>query len=219
MKIYHGSKTIVNKPIVKGSNPTNDYGPSFYLTTDLETAKAWACRNNTIGFVNCYHVSDEKFRRLKILDLTNKTKYGVLNWIAILMHFRELDSSFFNRNKAFIDWLEKFYIDVNDYDVVLGYRADDSYFRFPTSFINNDLAYEDLEETFMLGKLGVQYAFVSERAINLLRFEKSIECEEFFLGQYYSVVTKASREFNEIKSKPRDPNKTYILDLMREDHE
>ena len=219
MIIYHGSKTMIVNPIKGGSDPNNDYGPSFYLTLDLDSAKSWACKNNTIGVVNKYVVDNKKYEELKVLDLTNKTKFSILNWLAILMHFRKLDSSFIKKNQPAIEWLKKFFINVNEYDVVIGYRADDSYFRFPSSFISNELAFDDLEEIFMLGDLGVQYAFMSQRAIDLLKFEKIIPCDESFLGHYYSIVTKATTTFDEILNRPRNPNKTYIFDLMRDDHE
>ena len=209
---------IVN-PIKGGSDPNNDYGPSFYLTLDLDSAKSWACKNNTIGVVNKYVVDNKKYEDLKVLDLTNKTKFSILNWLAILMHFRKLDSSFIKKNQLAIEWLKKFFINVNEYDVVIGYRADDSYFRFPSSFISNELAFDDLEEIFMLGDLGVQYAFMSQRAIDLLKFEKIIPCDESSLNHYYSIVTKATTTFDEILNRPRNPNKTYIFDLMRNDHE
>ena len=219
MIIYHGSKTMIVNPIKGGSDPNNDYGPSFYLTLDLDSAKSWACKNNTIGVVNKYVVDNKKYEGLKVLDLTNKTKFSILNWLAILMHFRKLDSSFIKKNQLAIEWLKKFFINVNEYDVVIGYRADDSYFRFPSSFISNELAFDDLEEIFMLGDLGVQYAFMSQRAIDLLKFEKIIPCDESFLGHYYSIVTKATTTFDEILNRPKNPNKTYIFDLMRDDHE
>lgn len=219
MKIYHGSKVIIEHPIVKGSNETNDYGPSFYLTKDLEAAKSWACRNNSVGVVNEYVINDSLFDGLKILDLTNKDKYSVLNWMAILMHFRELDSSFIRNNQLTLGWLQKYYIDVNEYDVIIGFRADDSYFRFPLRFISNDLSFDDLEDVFLSGHLGVQYAFMSERAIKLLNFKKIIECDDGYLGHYYSIVTKASKQFDELLNRVRDPRKKYILDLMREDNE
>lgn len=219
MKIYHGSKNVINSPIVNGSDPQNDYGPSFYLTLDLEAAKSWACKNSSVGVVNEYYLDEKAFKKLKILDLTNNDRYSVLNWMAILMHFRELTSSFKRDNKIILEWLEKFYIDVSDYDVVIGYRADDSYFKFPIRFISNDLAFDDLHDIFMSGNLGVQYAFMSERAIKLLKFEKVIECEEKYLGHYYSIVSGASTAFNELLERPRDPNKRYILDLMREMNE
>ena len=219
MIIYHGSKTMIVNPIKGGSDPNNDYGPSFYLTLDLDSAKSWACKNNTIGVVNKYVVDNKKYEDLKVLDLTNKTKFSILNWLAILMHFRKLDSSFIKKNQLAIEWLKKFFINVNEYDVVIGYRADDSYFRFPSSFISNELAFDDLEEIFMLGDLGVQYAFMSQRAIDLLKFEKIIPCDESSLNHYYSIVTKATTTFDEILNRPRNPNKTYIFDLMRNDHE
>ena len=219
MNIYHGSKAIIKEPVYKGSNPTNDYGPSFYLTIDLEAAKSWACKNNSIGVVNKYQIDIKTYKKLKILDLTNKDKYSVLNWMAILMHFRTLDSSFVRNNKIVLDWLNKYYVNVDDYDVIIGFRADDSYFRFPIRFISNDLAFEDLENVYLSGHLGTQYAFMSKRAIKALKFVETIECEQSFLGHYYSLVKQASNEFDMLISKPRDPNKTYILDLMRKDNE
>lgn len=219
MKIYHGSKVVIKEPNVKGSNELNDYGPSFYLTKDLEAAKSWACKNDSIGIVNEYEIRDQSFDSLKILDLTNKTKFSVLNWMAILMHFRQLDTSFIRNNELTLNWLKKYYIDVNEYDVIIGFRADDSYFRFPLRFISNDLAFEDLEDVFLSGELGVQYAFMSQRAIKMLKFQNAIECDSKYLGHYYSIVSKASKEFDELVNRPRDPNKKYILDLMREDNE
>lgn len=219
MNIYHGSKRIIEKPKYKGSDSTNDYGPSFYLTTDLDAAKSWACKNDSVGVVNKYILASKTFHRFKILDLTNKDKYSVLNWMAILMHFRTLDSTFIKNNKIVLDWLAKYYINVDEYDAVIGFRADDSYFRFPIRFISNDLSFEDLEDVYISGHLGIQYAFMSERAIKALKFEGIIECENAFLGHYYSIVRKATEEFDEIINRPRDPKKTYILDLMRHDNE
>ncbi len=219
MIIYHGSKIEITKPKVHGSNPTNDYGPSFYLTIDLESAKSWACRNDSLGVVNQYFIDPRSYQKLRILDLTDKSKYSVLNWIAILMHFRTLESTFIKNNEIVLRWLEKYYVDVNEDDVIIGFRADDSYFRFAIRFVSNDLAFEDLEEVFMLGHLGVQYAFMSEKAIKVLKFEKTIECDQSFLGHYYFQINQASKEFDVLINRPRDPKKTYVLDLIRGDNE
>ena len=219
MIIYHGSKEVISSPIVKGSNPNNDYGPSFYMTLDLESAKEWACKNDAIGVANKYYVRLSSFKSLKILDLTDKNKYSVLNWLAILVHFRSLTDAFINKNRLAINWLSKYYIDVDQYDVVIGYRADDAYFKFPMSFISNDLAIEDLEETYMLGNLGVQFAFMSKRALSMLKYSDSIPCEKEYVGKYRDNVIVATQEFNKMLDKPRDINKTYIFDLIRRDNE
>ena len=219
MNIYHGSKIVIDNPVVKGSDPTNDYGPAFYLTLDLDAAKSWACRHDSLGVVSEYFVDDRSYKNLKILDLTRKDVYSVLNWVAILMHFRTLTPSFKKENEFTLKWLEKYYVDVDEYDVVVGYRADDSYFRFPISFVSNNLSYDDLEDVFLSGNLGVQYAFMSEKAIKALKYQKSIECDMAFLGHHYSIVKEASNHFDELLNKPKDPRKTYILDMMRKENE
>jgi hypothetical protein len=219
MIIYHGSKRIIEQPLAHGSNPHNDYGSAFYMTRDLESAKSWACKNDSLGIVNKYSIDDRSLANLKVLDLTDKNLFSVLNWLAILMHFRTLDTPFVRTNKLTLEWLKRYYIDINDYDVVIGFRADDSYFRFPIRFVSNDLSYEDLEGVFLSGDLGVQYAFVSERAVSCLRFVEAFDCEKEFLGHHHSLVADATRKFDEIISRPRDPKKHYILDLMRDSDE
>lgn len=219
MIIYHGSKKKIEKPIVSGSNPHNDYGPAFYLTLDLDSAKSWACKNNELGIVNKYSIRDNVFNNFKVLDLTNREKYSVLNWIAILIHFRILSPTFKIKNKPALDWLEKYFVDVEQYDVIIGYRADDVYFRFPSRFITNDLSLEDLEDVFLSGDLGVQYVFVSERAIKSLSFEEKIDCDSSFINHYYNIVKEASKRFDDLLNKTSDPNKTYLFDLMRKDNE
>ena len=102
MKLYHGSKIILEKPIVRGSKNFNDYGAAFYTTRDLESAHQWACRNEAVGYVNSYEFNE---RQLKVLDLTNKDQFSVLNWLAILMHYRDLDKGFIENNiQKLINW-------------------------------------------------------------------------------------------------------------------
>ena len=219
MYIYHGSKVIIKKPIPKGSNPYNDYGASFYTTLDLDSAKSWACKSDALGYVNKYFLSTKKFDSFKILDLTDKSKYSILNWVAILIHFKQLDEKFKQRHTEALKWLSKYYIDVYEYDVVIGYRADDAYFSFPTRFIANMIALEDLEKIYLLGDLGIQYAFMSKRAVGSLKFVDAEMCDESFTGHYQKIVNQATIAFHKLISAPQDLSKTYILDLIRKDNE
>ena len=212
MKIYHGSKRIIKEVVVGGSKPYNDYGPAFYMTTDFESACEWACRNNSVGYVNEY---DLNMKGLKILDLTNHDKYSCLNWIAILLHFRELDDGF---KKAFIQRIkyieEHYYIDVNEYDVIIGYRADDAYFRFPLDFIRGNLTIEQLENSFKLGNLGVQYALISDKAIRQLSYIESKLSDEKYIGKYFYNVSRSTALFDSLD---KDADGKRIIDIMRED--
>lgn len=210
MKLYHGSKTIINHPKYDGSKKDNDYGPAFYLTEDLDSAHEWACRNNSVGVVNEYKLD---LRGLKVLDLTNTTKYSVLHWIAILLHYRELDDGFIKAFKRRIDFIEShYYIDVNDYDLIIGYRADDAYFRFPLDFIRGNLTLSQLEYSYRLGKLGIQYVVTSQKGIDHLTYISSFTSESKYIGQYFDNIQRATKAFDDLN---KDEEGTRITDIMR----
>lgn len=42
MKLYYGSNTLVEKPNLKYSRTSRDFGLGFYLTTDYNQASTWA---------------------------------------------------------------------------------------------------------------------------------------------------------------------------------
>lgn len=166
--IYHGSKDIVEKPYYHGEKAENDYGFGFYCTESLELAKEWSCSNNeSNGFANKYSID---LSGLKILDLTDK-RYSILNWIAILLKFRtfDLNNDISIQAKEYL--IKYFYIDVDNYDIVIGYRADDSYCSFAKDFINNTIPVRKLSQAMELGQLGKQVVIVSKLAFEGLHFE------------------------------------------------
>lgn len=211
MILYHGSKEIIKSPTVHGSNATNDYGPAFYMTSDLKSAHEWACRNNAVGYVNVYEIDR---RGLKILDLTDSKKWSVLNWLAILLHNRSLDAGFirfFANRLSFLE--ERYYINVENYDLVKGYRADDAYFRFPLDFVRGNLTLNQLEEAFKLGELGIQYVAISEKCFEKLKYKESFLSEEKYINQYFDSVSLATKRFNDMN---KDEEGIRIQDLMRQ---
>jgi len=214
MKIYHGSKIVLESPKEKGSNPNNDYGPSFYATKNYEDACIWACRNNTVGYVNEYSINIDG---LKILDLTDKSKYSVLHWICLLLENRSLDHSFRKLHQNRINKLiEKYHINLSEYDVVIGYRADDAYFRFPKEFVIGNISLEVLEEVFRLGSLGKQFVVVSNKAIKRLHFKKASLADPKYVGRYYEQVKEATKLFDQILSESIDKKgDTRIGDLLK----
>lgn len=212
--IYHGSKNIIEKPYYHGGKLQNDYGYGFYCTESLELAKEWASNNKeTNGYANKYSIDLDG---LKILDLSNE-KYSILNWIAILLKFRTFDLSNEMSIKAKEYLLNNFYIDVNDYDIVIGYRADDSYFSFAKDFLNNTISVQKLKKAMELGKLGKQVVIISELAFTKLKFEGTEEVETL---EYYE-----KRKSRDIEAKEQYLKNTrnstsliddiFILDIMR----
>ncbi len=170
MILYHGSANIIEQPIYHGGKENNDYGFGFYCTENADLAKEWACTNNeTNGYANKYELD---VSGLTVLDLTDDA-YSVLNWMAVLLKFRkfDIDSEIAKEAKQYL--VRHFYIDVSKYDVVIGYRADDSYFKFARDFISNTISVQKLAEAMALGKLGKQVVLISERAHMALQYLSS----------------------------------------------
>ena len=69
---------------------------------------------------------------------------------------------------------EHFLINVDEYDIVIGYRADDSYFSFARAFVANEISLKQLSYAMKLGKLGEQVVLKSQKAfknINYISYE------------------------------------------------
>ena len=212
--IYHGSDHVIETPKYHQGKSTNDYGFGFYCTENLELAKEWACvDNNTNGFANKYEIETSD---LKVLDLTNK-KYSILNWMAILLKHRTFDltSEILKQAKDYL--IKNFYINVEDYDIVIGYRADDSYFSFARDFINNTISVRQLNRAMELGELGKQVVVVSKKAFNKLKF---IGFENATSIEYYvkrkARDTKARNEY--LKTTLRNTSikdDIFVIDIIR----
>ena len=166
MILYHGSDKIINSPQYGIGNPYNDYGLGFYCTEDKELAKEWACPEARNGVANIYEFNMDEF---KILDLQSE-KYHVLNWIAILLKNRVFVKKTPIAKAAEKYIIEEFLPDTEGYDIISGYRADDSYFSYAKDFLNNAISVEQLEHAMRLGELGNQIVLVSRRAIESIEF-------------------------------------------------
>ena len=59
-----------------------------------------------------------------------------------------------NRAKRYL--IDNFGVNVDAYDLIVGYRAEDSYFDFADVFINNSISVGQLSEAMKLGNLGEQ---------------------------------------------------------------
>ena len=212
LSLYHGSPQIVEKPLFGFGKSYNDYGQGFYCTQDIELAKEWACVDDqTNGYSNKYELD---LSGLKVLDLTDES-YSILNWMAILVKFRTFDliSPISRRAKEFL--IKNYYVDVEQYDVIIGYRADDSYFRFAKDFLNNTISVQKLSEAMKLGKLGVQTVLISEKAFNSIRYlgNESVDHRTYHTKRV--ARDKQAREEYFSVQESHVENEEFINDIMR----
>ncbi len=213
MIIYHGSKDIIEKPEFGKGNKKNDYGLGFYCTENVELAKEWACSNNeTNGYANQYEIDLSDY---KILDLRDE-KYSILNWMALLLKFRTFDvnTPISSQAKEYI--LENFYVDAEEYDVIIGYRADDSYFSFARDFINNTISVEQLAEAMRLGELGIQIVLKSKKAFNAVKYisYELAECKEYYVKRV-SRDKKAREAYLSGHRQKLVSDGLFVMDIIR----
>ena len=213
-KLYHGSCSIIEKPVFGQGKRYNDYGLGFYCTDSLEMAREWGVSRDKDGYANCYELDCED---LRILDL-NGHQYCILHWLAVLLENREFDvpSALALEAKEYI--LKHFSVDYKDYDAIIGYRADDSYFSFAQDFINGTISYRQLNKAMHLGKLGQQFVLKSQKAFDRIRFTgfETAEHEEWYARQQ-ARDQKARRQYFDVECFKRQRGDLYIMQIMDEE--
>ena len=213
MIIYHGSENIVEKPQYGYGRTNNDYGRGFYCTKELELAKEWACGDNRDGWANRYELDDSS---LKVLNL-NEEPYNILNWLALLADNRTYwqNGSISFEAKKYLR--EVFLIDISEYDVIIGYRADDSYFSFAQDFVSGVISLQKLSKAMRLGKLGEQIVLKSRKAFDNLTFIDNIVApSEVYFPERSKRDSNARRDYRKIRDEGVDIQELFMIDIMRE---
>lgn len=208
--IYHGSNQIVEIPTFGAGRKNNDFGPGFYCTENSDLAKEWAVSSLRNGFSNRYTLDTEYLNILRL----NSPDYTILNWIAVLVEHRlfSIRTPVARRAKQYL--IEHFGINVNAFDLIIGYRADDSYFDFAEAFLNNAITVEQLSRAMLLGKLGEQIVVKSKFAYSRLQYEGFEIAEK----ETYYVLRKARNDeagqrYLDILEEESDG--LYIRDIIR----
>lgn len=158
MKIYHGSIEIVEKPEIRESNRTLDYGQGFYTTSSYEQADAWVKRRmdekkTSQGYVCVYELDEVAMQEMNTLLFDTPTE----EWVDFVM-----------KNRT-----QKGY--VHEYDIVYGPVANDrvyaSFALYEGGLINKQTLISELKTY----KLVDQYLFHTEKALQALTFVEAKE--------------------------------------------
>lgn len=210
--LYHGSVSVIEQPVFGKGKPHNDYGRGFYCTQSLELAKEWAVEEDRDGYANRYLLD---LQGLKILDLSQKG-FTTLHWITLLLQNRvfTLKNDIIKAGKRYL--VEHFSLPVHAYDVIKGYRADDSYFAYAENFLNNTISVQRLSEALKLGNLGEQVVLMSQKSFGQLRF---LGYEAADAATYYPLRKarneQARMEFLNNRRGVFSPDDLYLADIIR----
>lgn len=160
--LFHGSSQEVKKPMYGKGKLANDYGQGFYTTTEKERAEEWALLMSGDSICNEYQIDTNG---LKICNLDD---FGPLAWIAEVLRNRGLGNH--GDNEVARLFCDKYCINTSIFDIICGYRADDSYFSIIESFMNDRVAANEVVGFFHEAKLGNQVFIKSRKAFSTLRF-------------------------------------------------
>lgn len=210
--IYHGSPKIIVKPVFGLGKVENDYGLGFYCTEIEDMAKEWSTGEDHDGFANHYRIETGG---LKVLDL-NAGGFTILHWLSVLLRNRIFPITSELARDARDYLLSEFAVDYAAFDVIYGYRADDSYFSFAQDFLNGTISIQKLNEAMHLGKYGMQYVLKSQKAFSRIKFVAAVPVsrDPWFVRKTERDET-ANREYL-VARKRRQPGQLYITQILDE---
>lgn len=213
LTLYHGSQRRIERPIYGFGNAANDYGMGFYCTESLDLACEWAVDAARDGFANEYHIDTEG---LDILNLKSP-EYSELQWLAILLQNRTFDTASILASDARDYLLENFLPDYQERDIIVGYRADDSYFAFAQDFISGGISLRQLGNAMRFGELGLQVVLKSEKAFERLAFvgARSASCEKWLASKTERDLS-ARRAYLDKERHRRQKGDLYITQILDE---
>ena len=158
MKIYHGSIDKVDKPELRKSNRTLDYGSSFYATTSFKQAEDWVSRRMnenevTRGYVNTFELDESALQRLNCLIFKSPTE----EWVDFVMQNRT--------QKGF----------THSYDIVYGPVANDHVYTAFALYEGRVISKQALIAELRTYTLVDQYLFHTGRSLPFLNFLEAKE--------------------------------------------
>lgn len=212
LTLFHGSSEIIEKPLFGKGKTYNDYGKGFYCTESEELAKEWACTEGVDGYANQYEIETDG---LNIVRVSSK-EYTILHWLALLMSYRKIKITTPVMKRG-TEWLkEHFLVNLEEYDVVIGYRADDSYFSFARAFVNNEISLKQLNYAMQLGKLGEQFVLKTEKAFEAIKYIGHQTADNTIYYARRKARDEEARTAFMAELEREDMNGLYMRDLIRE---
>ena len=139
----------------------------------------------------------------------------MLHWLALLMTYRKIRLSTPVMKKG-AEWLkEHFLLDIGEYDVIIGYRADDSYFSFARAFVNNEISLEQLSRAMRLGKLGEQFVLKTPKAFETIKFVSYQVADNTIYYARRKARDDGARTSYFVELEKEDINGIYMRDIIR----
>lgn len=191
--LFHGAKGEIDGEIdVHHGRENNDFGQGFYTGESYEQA---------ISFVSGFDNSSVYY--LSFNDINLKCKRYEVNqeWMMTIAYYRETLDGYKNHPK-----IKALVEESKDCDYIIAPIADNRMFQIINSFIAGELTDEQCKHCLAATNLGMQYIFISEKAVSQVKliercyisnnereYYKNIRLEESKLGD--DKVKLAKRQY------------------------
>ena len=197
--VYHGNLQKELTPEYGMGKPYHDYGNGFYMTVDRDLAYEWAVSLSTgeNGYCHAYTLDMSGLRCLRLDSVED-----ILTWMAILMKHRPGTDS---RRWDLIQrrFIGKYCLDVDTFDVIIGYRANDSYLAIAKQFARGEIGVNILGRLLRLGSFGTQVCIKSRLAYTHLNYMDLYEVDyEHFHTQFVKRDGESRRRMRELVNSP-----------------
>lgn len=222
--LFHGNKDPVMIPECR-LNPekesANDFGDCFCMTNEEISAHIWSFNDydeKAILLDSYVHFYKLNLGNLKILDLRQENYF--LQWIATVFKYRydKLEELTLLRKVSIDKFIEKYYIDISDYDLIIAKCADDRYFSYLRSFAEGEISVAQIKDIIEETDLGTQYCIKSQKAFDSLnKVKEPVLSDKKYTGVYNKYRSNADAIFNRIFNDPKYMNNPiFINDLFKE---
>lgn len=155
--LFHGAKSEIDGEIdIRRGRYNNDFGQGFYTGESYEQA---------ISFVSGFDHSSVYYIRFDDKNLKCKRYEVDQEWMMTIAYYRGALDEY--RNHPII---EKLIEQSRDCDYIIAPIADNRMFQIINSFIAGELTDEQCKHCLAATNLGMQYIFISEKAVSQAKF-------------------------------------------------
>lgn len=185
--LFHGAKSEIDGEIdIRRGRYNNDFGQGFYTGESYEQA---------ISFVSGFDHSSVYYIRFDDKNLKCKRYEVDQEWMMTIAYYRGALDEY--RNHPII---EKLIEQSRDCDYIIAPIADNRMFQIINSFIAGELTDEQCKHCLAATNLGMQYIFISEKAVSQAKLIERcyISNNE---GEYYKNVRLEESKLGDNKVK------------------
>jgi len=156
MILYHGGTDLIDKPVIRTSLASRDFGAGFYCTDIRSQAEKWAQRQGRIrkqsAILNIYEFNEKNSRQA--LQFKMFTDYAI-EWLELIVNCRK-DPDY-----------------IHGYDIVYGKIANDDVGETVQAVVNGLMPPDFALQKLAFMPANNQYCFCTEKSLAFLKFIES----------------------------------------------